>query len=811
MIIVRKLFVAWGAILIVISTVVPCSSNAAIVWKRVNQGGGGYIVGMAIRAGAPGYNPTVYVRADVGGAYRFDFSTSQWIPLFTETSLPSSAKTNFSYECDGIAIDPGDSNVVYAAPGGTGMGPSGSHLLKSTDRGATFTELSLPGGIFEGNNGQGRMRGERIAVDPADSRVVYVGTRTTGLYVSIDGGASFAKVAAIPSGSEILGGVCGIVFDPLAGAIDGKTKRIYVNVGGAPGIYQSNDCGSTWNRIKGDDANGYGFEHIKVAGGALWMNFHDDNQLSGGVCKYDGTAWVAVGAFPEAPDICGLTIKQGNPNVVFAASNGIKRIYRSTNGGTSWVQTDFDPDWPADNYAKTIQGPPWQSGTKPWVEMCNMEFDPNHPNTIWICGGNGVWKGTDFSDTVTLPHIAHHANWSSGIEELCTTDILATTGGKLIFGTMDYAGFVVTNLDSCPTKRIGLIEAFGRGEMSHTSDLNYAPGDRNLVVASIGNNLGSGSNMLCGYSKDGGATWTAFKSQPSNVAGSIPYGDITLCGDDVSRIVYAPISGAVYYTNDTGVTWHKSAISGTYAPNNSMWNMSMKCLAADGANGNVYLYSMNGSFFVSTDSGKTFTKVCTTLPESIWIGQFKTVPGVANDIWCATGPPGGGPLGVYHSTDGGAHWTYLAKFNAADAIALGKPLSGTYPALYVAGKAGGAYGIYRSDDKGVNWTLISGYPCGIVGAVCNLEADKNVYCKLYASLGGGGCGFAYGQDNEIAIKQAADAPHAVKRQERYSLKMRLGGALGRRPDKRGQKAYDFHGRLVKPFAQGALIVEEVLQ
>ena len=53
-----------------------------------------------------------------------------------------------------------------------------------------------------GANEDGRGNGERLAVDPGDGRILYLGTPHDGLWRSIDRGATWSRVAAFPDITE---------------------------------------------------------------------------------------------------------------------------------------------------------------------------------------------------------------------------------------------------------------------------------------------------------------------------------------------------------------------------------------------------------------------------------------------------------------------------------------------------------------------------------------------------------------------------------------------------------------------------------
>ncbi|MBA3705523.1 MAG: cellulase, partial [Bacteroidetes bacterium] len=79
-------------------------------WQNVAIGGGGYVTGIVIHPVTPNL---IYMRTDVGGAYRWNFTDKAWIPLFDWVSTDSSNL----YGVDGLALDKNNDQVIYAALG----------------------------------------------------------------------------------------------------------------------------------------------------------------------------------------------------------------------------------------------------------------------------------------------------------------------------------------------------------------------------------------------------------------------------------------------------------------------------------------------------------------------------------------------------------------------------------------------------------------------------------------------------------------------------------------------------------------------
>ena len=99
-----------------------------------------------------------------------------------------------------------------------------------------------------------RFDGQKMAVDPENPNVVYVGTPQNGLFVTTDGGDTWQSVSAVPvSLTDSNGnypGITGIEFDPALGITGGKTNTIFAASYGH-GVYESTNGGTSWSAIGG--------------------------------------------------------------------------------------------------------------------------------------------------------------------------------------------------------------------------------------------------------------------------------------------------------------------------------------------------------------------------------------------------------------------------------------------------------------------------------------------------------------------------------------------------------------------------------
>ncbi len=209
------------------------------------------------------------------------------------TGLPS----GFSINIRSIAINPKKPANVYLA---TDMG-----IYASANRGTQWTRRIA---------GLANMVVTAIAVNPKNPTTVYAGTEYNGMYRSLDGGTTWAKInTGLPGGftgnQYSLSGVSVIILDPT------HPKTVYIGTGwnNTASIYKSIDGGTTWH---------------PSAGGVL------DTQTTG----------------REFP-ISSMVIDRSNPSTLFAATNdpGWGVAMSLDSGATwNWVSTGLPTDMAVD-------------------------------------------------------------------------------------------------------------------------------------------------------------------------------------------------------------------------------------------------------------------------------------------------------------------------------------------------------------------------------------------------------------------------------------------------------------------------------
>ncbi len=171
--------------------------------------------GQSVRALARGTSdPKELVAGTLKGVFRSLDNGIHWQQISPEGSTEI-------HEIQSIAIDPADSNVIYA---GTWHLP-----WKTTDGGATWHNIKQ--GVIDDSDVFS------IIVDPKNPKVVYA-SACSGIYMSSDAGEIFRKVQGIPSAARR---TRTLEQDP--------SNLDTVFAGTTEGLYRTLDAGAQWERL----------------------------------------------------------------------------------------------------------------------------------------------------------------------------------------------------------------------------------------------------------------------------------------------------------------------------------------------------------------------------------------------------------------------------------------------------------------------------------------------------------------------------------------------------------------------------------
>src|SRR5262245_9164614 len=246
-------------------------------WRPLRIGAGGFLVGMDIAS-----DGTKVVRADTYGAYLWNTATLQWDQLVTAQSMPEGGALDFAEGVYEIKIAPSNSSRLYMMYRGS--------VYRSDNKGGTWAKTAFATLGTVGPNDNYRNWGQKMAVDPANPDVVYVGTPQNGLFATADGGASWQSVGSVPISAAVNGaypGIAGIAFDPTSGTTGGKTNVIFAASYGN-GVYRSTNGGTTWSPVVGGPTS---VSHGRMAADGVYYASSGDGAK---VWRYQSNTWADI-------------------------------------------------------------------------------------------------------------------------------------------------------------------------------------------------------------------------------------------------------------------------------------------------------------------------------------------------------------------------------------------------------------------------------------------------------------------------------------------------------------------------------------
>lgn len=718
-------------------------------WQNVPIGGGGYVTGLV-------YSPTVpnlvYARTDVGGAYRFDSDQGKWTALTDHLAYNDSL---WAY-VDGIAIDPSDSNRLYAVLGTyTQWWAGNAGILRSTDRGATWQRTDLP--FKMGGNEDGRGNGERLTVDPNQNNILYLGTRKNGLWKSTNYGATWNQVSSFPVNTTPNGvGLNFVQFIKASGTPGSATPTIYVGLSQTGNnLYRSTDAGVTWQVVPNP---GLSSQHMPLRNaldsiGNMYITYSNSSGPSGAGNPngtFNGALWklnLSSGAWTNVTPVTnsqgglsGISVDAQNPNHIVMTT--VDRwwahddVYRSTDGGATWTDLRGSDEPYPNNLVDQVK---WDNSAQPYVSdpgigwPTTIVIDPFNSNQALIAYGGGVVKINDLSSADTGAP-THWGFFNYGLEETVQIDLISpATGAPLITAAGDVGGYRFTSLTNPPQSSYNILSGTSRG-------IDYAEFDPNILVRT------ADDSPKIAYSRDNGVTWTGFSSAPSG-AGNANDRSLALSADG-NRVVWDAQGAPLSYATWNGSSWS--------AWTSSTWSGSTDIKpVSDRVNSNRFYISDGSNFYSSINGGASWTLMSSSAPS----GTLRASFAAEGDLWIGTTGNG-----LWHSTNFGATWTRVASAAVSTAyqVGFGKSAPGqSYPTIFIAGSSNNTTGFFRSDDGGATWTTISDaeHQYGYVGPIVG---DRNVYGRCY--IGAGARGIIYGEIQSTApfvTTAAAASPNPV--------------------------------------------------
>jgi hypothetical protein len=704
-------------------------AQAATNWQDLKVGGGGWVRGLIVHS-----DGTMVGRTDTAGAYLYNGTS--WVQLVTNTSIPAAYlatdPTGIGEAAGGfgvyeIAIAPLNSSIMYMNFGG--------YVFKSTNKGTTWTQTGLAFQATACNpNDSYAHAGQKMAVDPNNSNIVYAGTETNGMFVTTNGGTSWTAVSGVPAGTGA--GMTGILFYAGGGQVGGVTQVIYAS-SNSHGVYKTVNGGATWTLTTGGPTD---VQYATISTGGTYYAIS-----SSGAWSYNGSAWtqlISSGGYQA------IAINPFNQNELVATGTD-GRVDISYNAGASWTGFSTNTALSTADIPWLLAGNSFHGTPNPYFYLSagGLQFSPVTNGLLIQSGGTGMWQMTVPASGATSSTALTWTDFSVGIENLVANAILVppVAGGVPILASWDRPFFKITNPNVYPST-YGSVNS---DTIEAGWSIDYASSSPSFIVG-----LAEWNHEQTGYSTDGGATWTYFASTPAGAG----FGG-QIAASTPQNIIWAPAQGATpSYTTNQGASW--TAIS---VPGVSSWSdfqnsrgYKKRGITADRVLANTfYLYYGGHGVFKSTNGGATWSNVYSgkggyidpTPGYAYFNAWLSSVPGNAGHLfytggWQLGGPPYPVNEPFWRSTDGGATWTAVANVLQVTCFGFGAAAPGhTYPAIYIAGFVNNVFGIYESDDNAQTWTKIGDYPLGSLVRLATISGDPNHYGEVYVGFDGGG--YAY--------------------------------------------------------------------
>jgi photosystem II stability/assembly factor-like uncharacterized protein len=695
------------------SATAGAAAPVAYAWDSVAIGGGGFVTAVIPSRAAPG---VAYARTDVGGAYRWDPRAARWTPLL---DWVAEDQTGF-LGIDALAIDPHDANTVYLLAGIKYLNGGRTAILRSTDAGKTFEIVDVSAQLKTHGNGMGRQNGERLAIDPANGKLLYLGSRRDGLFKSVDAGHSWTRVTSLAVTTTPNDVGINVVLPDPASVRDGQARRVFAGVSRfdsvGPNLYRSDDGGASFAPVAGGPAGLMPQRAVFDGAGNLVLTYangagpHPDRAGSepmtrGAVWKYAiaSGAWTDITPRGWSTPFAGVSVDPRNPQRLVVSTINTFLVQGDAKGDRIFVTRDGGKQWTnviERGFVKEAAGVPWLKGHGiHWTG--SVEFDSADPRAVWVTSGNGVFRTADIDATP--------ATWTftvAGMEETVPLGFVSIPGGPLVSAIGDIDGY----LHDEPTRH-GRIHA---PQMGTTTGLDYAAAKPSDIVR-------LGDSMY--ISRDGAASWTrtaTLKGKRGQVAMSA----------DGSLLLHIPErSATVWRSADSGASW--TEVRG-------LAGAGLRPVADPVAATTFYAYdAQRGALLASTDGGATFAPRATLAAGGAALAR--PAPGRSGNLWVALKDGG-----LVRSVDGGRAFAPIAGIGYCGAIGFGKAAPGReYPTVFIWGSVAGKRGIYRSLDAGASWVRINddAHQYGGPGDGQFLVGDMNRFGVVYMSTAGRGIVF----------------------------------------------------------------------
>ncbi len=625
------------------------------IWKSTDYGqrwtniSDGKIPGIADSIGALAVapsNPRVIYAGTGEADIRSDFDTGDGIYRTTDAGKTwQYAGLRDTHMTSSLAIDPRDSNVVYADSMGHVFKPNAQRgVFKTTDGGKTWRKV-----LYVDEDTGANV----VVMDPHDSRVLYAamwqaqrtpwaltsGGPGSALYKTVDAGAHWTKISTHPGFAHALLGKIGVAVsaaDPLV---------VYAIVQAHDGgVFRSADGGATWKRVNSQwNLRQRAFYYMAIYADPTNVNVAYVPQVDGVFKTIDGgKTWRPI-------------MRPGDHHIIWINPRNTKLLLEGDDGGAT-VSVDGGKTWSTEN-------------NQPTGQFYHIALDNRFPFHVYGAQQDeGAYEGPSASNeglNLGAWHTVASGESTFVAPQPGSPNVTYGSGYYSFMARMDTPTGEVKNVTPWPKYMSGASAAETQYRFGWTHPILFSPvNPHELLVAS----------QIVFKSDDYGQTWQQIspdltrndKRTEAPSGGPIDLDQSNAeTFPDIASLAVSPLTGAVMWagsadglvhvTTDGGASWHLVT-----PPQLPQWAQISSIEPSHIDRGTAYLSASRYMWddfhpyvFKTTDYGAHWTPITQGLPADQYVFVVRQDPRDPRLFFAGTRST------VYVSFDGAGGWQPL--------------------------------------------------------------------------------------------------------------------------------------------------------
>ncbi len=631
-------------------------------------------------------NPDVIYLATPGGVHKSTNGGKNWIIL--RNGFPEISEGAFSAPVNTLAIDPVNTNIIYAGIGLRGLQGRGQ-IYKSTDAGSSWVLLNLKNQIHP------QAVIYSICIHPANRSLLFIGT-DYGIYVSKDAGRTWHESnEGLPNKNVRAITIGKAPQYILYLTVWTSSKKALVHNGG---VYRSIDAGKTWQRVY------KGLNHF------MGVNPEPDNSITSSTTSN----YYPIAADPKSSNVCYVAD-------VSWVSGG---LYKTIDSGFNWKRCTERMHFR--DYGWITQ----------WTTVVNsIAISDSNPNIIYIGTSGHIFKTEDAGNSwnqVYSNSSSKGLSSSRGLEPTCIYSTTIKPGEKDVLYVSYYdLGLLISEDGGINFKRV----TNGMEYKDNTFVVVADPDKANILYAGTGE-WSDNQGQLC-KSQNAGTNWKVIGSSKNGLnEGRVRFIVVDPISPIESRTIYVGVDDkGVFKSSDSGRKW--------IPVNAGLPSKDMRALLMCPSNPGMLYCAIGeranekGGLYKSIDA-VAWQKVNQTIEfpdiQSIVIDRNNPeILYLAHREYYSSESGSYSEGGLFKSIDAGKNWERLLDERFVSAVAIDPNDSN----VIYAGLSDHNYhdysrgaGLLMSVDAGKSWTPVNNGMEGLRVSHLNISPNKpnNIYC-----------------------------------------------------------------------------------